>query len=428
MLPYWDETSEESLALGVPWALTQQKVTLDDDSVIDNPLVSFQLPIGVTDKTSFELQPNLYRKPQGYRTVRYPYSGLVGTAAAKIASDEHNRRFSYEDAVVLLNRNVTAWLNYGSTAPHEPTPTSKSGSIERKFRDCLRAPNYTVFSNNTSASFSSATSSTGVTSLEEPHNDVHLAVGGFDVTEADFEEPINPGPGFESGFIAHSNGDMGENNTAGLDPIFFFHHANVDRMFWLWQKYHSDDSKAQEVIDSYPGTNSVDNQGPTPWVQPGQSLGLDFPLYPFQKGQVAGPYTSKDVLSAEDCGYTYEKGSLDFEIGSPEYNVLMAPQKVFHLHVTGIQRDKYSGSFVMVAYAKRKSTGERIRIGNYSVLSRHNISSCANCLTHIPVFATFLVDRHHVGDDFEYEVDIQHRQGMHRQVDGIQINLVEKDF
>lgn len=29
-----------------------------------------------------------------------------------------------------------------------------------------------------------------------------------------------------------SHGDMGENETAAFDPIFFFHHCNIDRMFW----------------------------------------------------------------------------------------------------------------------------------------------------------------------------------------------------
>jgi tyrosinase len=113
MLPYWDETSEESLSHGIPWALTRPMVELDDGTEIENPLVSFKLPIGVTDTIPFELQPNLYCKPQGYQTVRYPYSGLVGTPLAQQASEEHNRRFPYEDAVGLLNQNVIAWLNDG---------------------------------------------------------------------------------------------------------------------------------------------------------------------------------------------------------------------------------------------------------------------------------------------------------------------------
>lgn len=32
--------------------------------------------------------------------------------------------------------------------------------------------------------------------------------------------------------ITGSRGDMGENERASVDPIFFFHHCNIDRMIW----------------------------------------------------------------------------------------------------------------------------------------------------------------------------------------------------
>ena len=69
-----------------------------------------------------------------------------------------------------------------------------------------------------------------VVSLEAPHDSIHLAVGGFDL-------PSFPGlPGGDASPIEGANADMGENDTASLDPIFFFHHCFVDRVFWLWQK------------------------------------------------------------------------------------------------------------------------------------------------------------------------------------------------
>jgi tyrosinase len=45
-----------------------------------------------------------------------------------------------------------------------------------------------------------------------PHGSMHVAVGGLQ-------------GGFMSGF-----------NTAGLDPIFWLHHANIDRLWQVWQK------------------------------------------------------------------------------------------------------------------------------------------------------------------------------------------------
>jgi len=44
---------------------------------------------------------------------------------------------------------------------------------------------------------------------------------------------------------------MGENDTAGLDPICYFHHAEVDRYFWLWQQK-TGNTDHLEVIPDYP--------------------------------------------------------------------------------------------------------------------------------------------------------------------------------
>ena len=107
--------------------------------------------------------------------------------------------------------------------------------------------------------------------LESPHNSIHLSVGGFDV----------PGV-FDASPIDGANGDMGENDTAGLDPIFFFHHCFVDRVFWLWQKKHGFTDHL-EIIAEYPGTNSVDSQGPTPGTVPNSWLTLESPLNPLHK-------------------------------------------------------------------------------------------------------------------------------------------------
>jgi tyrosinase len=76
-----------------------------------------------------------------------------------------------------------------------------NAGVSAKFSDCLQAPNYTVFSNTTSATeWNNNRSDTDpvVVPLESPHNDIHLAVGGFEV------------PGFNANAIAGAQGDMGE--------------------------------------------------------------------------------------------------------------------------------------------------------------------------------------------------------------------------
>ena len=136
--------------------------------------------------------------------------------------------------------------------------------------------------------------------LESPHNSIHLAVGGFDVPKATTRSPIEG-----------ANGDMGENDTAGLDPIFFFHHCFVDRVFWLWQKRHGATDHL-DIIAQYPGTNSVDNQGPTPGVRPEFLADPGLAAGSVPQGWTRQPYTSRDCINIEtQLGYTYGPGSLE---------------------------------------------------------------------------------------------------------------------
>jgi tyrosinase len=72
----------------------------------------------------------------------------------------------------------------------------------------------------------------------DPHNTMHLWIGGF------------PKEGHPQG------GLMGNNLTAAFDPIFWAHHANVDRIWALWQERHPgvDPPDPDDVL---PGVNST---------------------------------------------------------------------------------------------------------------------------------------------------------------------------
>jgi tyrosinase len=87
-MPYWDETSDDSLKNGVPWALTDE--FFSRDSNVPNPLRCFRLPRNIADEIGTIDANNAanYSKPIGYETVRYPLSGLVGTD--KAATEKHN--------------------------------------------------------------------------------------------------------------------------------------------------------------------------------------------------------------------------------------------------------------------------------------------------------------------------------------------------
>jgi tyrosinase len=368
MLPFWDETNVESLNGGIPWALTNEFFELDGQK-ITNPLISYSFQKIVKD--SIQSDDDLYTKPAGYNTVRYPLSGLVGKDNIE-ETKKHNAQFSnYDDNVKYLNRNIIAWLDNTILLPNGQ---KRQMGILKEFKDCLQAPNYTVFSNTTSSGKWNEDKIKIVVPLESPHNHIHLAVGGFDVpNQGDFSP------------IEGANGDMGENNTAGFDPIFYFHHCNIDRMFWLWQQQHNS-TDSLEIIPEYPGTNSSDSQGATPGITPNSWLALDTPLNPFKLkvGDSERAFTSSDCINIEkQLGYTYGKGSLD----QKEEIVLKSSKPSRVVAVSKINRAPMKGSFLVSAFVT--VDGKRYYLGTESVLSRWNTAFCANCQTHLEVKAFF---------------------------------------
>jgi tyrosinase len=383
MLPYWDETSEDSLAHGIPWALTAKDFELDGKT-IPNPLRSFVFPKNIVDNVSADNadppdpnSPN-YTKLRGYETVRYPLSGLVGTPQDREMTAAHNAQYKdYKKNVQYLNQNIVEWLGSHVVINGKPFPTN----VAQKFKDCLDAPNYTVFSNTTSAKQwnddrmnPDGTPGPGtVVPLESPHNSIHLAVGGFEI------------PSYDRSPIDGANGDMGENDTAGLDPIFYFHHCNIDRMFWLWQKQHGFTERL-DLIEQYPGTNSADNQGATPGVAPNTWLTLDTPLEPF-KHAGGRAYTSRDCVNIErQLGFTYSQGSLDISNVTQQATTEARKRRSTRaLHVSGVNRAAIRGSFLISAFAV--IDGKPQHLGTEAVLSRWSVQGCANCQTHLEATA-----------------------------------------
>jgi tyrosinase len=413
-LPYWDETSADSLAHGAPWALTWRTVELDGKT-IPNPLRSFIFTADVVD--SIGGQDSIYSKPKGYETVRYPLSGLVGTQEYRDKTANHNAQFpDYDYNVALLNKNITDWL--AGTIKLEGKP-AKRGQVADQYRACLDAPNYTVFSNRTSAS--QWNKDTGVkppiVAIEQPHDGIHLSIGGFDL-------PDFPGlPGGKLSPIPGANADMGENDTAAMDPIFFFHHCFVDRVFWLWQKRHG---MKMDIIPGCAGTDPFQNpsQGPSADLDPNQPLDMNTPLLPFTKAD-GTPYTSMDCVDIEaQMGVTYSSGSLE-DLSPPPVAgqppaTAPVPADTKVVAVSGIDRSQHRGSFLVSLFAN--VGGERVHVGTQAILSRWNVEGCANCQTHLQAHAYFSVPpagtgvltsaaRGSLGAVSDYDVEITTRNG-----------------
>ena len=106
-----------------------------------------------------------------------------------------------------------------------------------------------------------------------PHNNVHNYIGGVG--------PLNPGP----------YGNM-TNFLSPVDPIFFLHHANMDRLWDIW-------TRKQKLLG-------------LPYLPTGQDLKTlsdePFLFYVNGKGEYVGASKAGEYLSTERFNYDYEPG------------------------------------------------------------------------------------------------------------------------
>lgn len=100
-----------------------------------------------------------------------------------------------------------------------------------------------------------------------PHNDVHVEVGGI-ISDTKYGLMADPG-------------------TAGLDPIFYLHHCNIDRLWASW--------------------NAVENENPTEdnWLYGPASTGEREFVMPMADGS-SWVFTPADVKSIDVLDYSYE--------------------------------------------------------------------------------------------------------------------------
>lgn len=380
-LPYWDETSQDSLLNGIPWALTNPTIVLDGQT-IPNPLRSFELSREVVDPATGD--GINYTKPSGYETKRYPLSGLVGTEADQQATDAHNANFAdVELNNELLNQNIATWLKFPVIVDGVPLNGGRSGRVAKRYVNCLNARDYTTFSNTTSASKWNADHpdpADKVIPLESPHNSIHVAVGGFHFGDKP-ENHLSP--------ISGANGDMGENDTAAFDPIFYFHHCFIDCVFWLWQRQHNA-TDSLEIWADYPGTNSNDDGGRPTDTPPDTALTLDSPLNPFTLDGSDRAYTPRDCINSEtQLNVTYSPCSLETPVVTEAVEAQSAEQLAHTVSVTGLDRAQISGSFVVAVYGN--SPSGRVLLDVEAVLSRSHPDTCANCQSRLKVDTHFAV-------------------------------------
>jgi tyrosinase len=355
---------------------------------IDNPLFSYKLQKRLTET----INNHRYSKQVGHETVRYPLAGLVGTKEDAESTDLHNSLLEDPSTRLnILNDNVRAWLNGTVVIPgdgdptHEPkipdTRTPDTYSIGSRFKLCLNAPNYTVFPNTTSAKawnearwYDPNTILNTVYPIESPHNAIHLAVGG----SYQFAE-YNADP------IRGANGDMGDNETAAFDPIFFFHHCFIHYVFWGWQKKMGLAAAGSlDIISSTSPWPETFTEHRVAWSALGDHSEHANSLHPFK-------YTSYDVTDITPLGFSYGKGSLVYLFQLPLKQDAPDPlsEVAILLKSHQIDRADYPGSFGVRTFATVDSDGttpaKKVEIGRDAILSRWNVANCANCSNKLSV-------------------------------------------
>ncbi|HEU0052534.1 MAG TPA: tyrosinase family protein, partial [Longimicrobium sp.] len=106
----------------------------------------------------------------------------------------------------------------------------------------------------------------------QPHDQVHVLVGGGD--------PQNPNlPGL-----------MSAPDTAGLDPIFYLHHANIDRLWQVWIQ----------------GPVAQGNPTDPNWVKGPAAVGQRGFAMPWPPNGTEWSYTPGDVENLATLDYTYD--------------------------------------------------------------------------------------------------------------------------
>ena len=107
------------------------------------------------------------------------------------------------------------------------------------------------------------------TDTKAMHNLVHIWVGGAPIAGVT------------------NNGTMTVNSASPNDPAFFFHHANVDRLWALWQRAHPGQTYLPKTEAEYPANAATS------------------PLAEFYKPDGKTAVTPQDVESIEKMGFVY---------------------------------------------------------------------------------------------------------------------------
>jgi tyrosinase len=269
-LPYWDWTQLPQIPDGMfDGALTPTDKAFEPytgnlalfTSFIKPALTNYWNSLSTAQRAQLDIRgykafDNLWNDVTGYDPDPNVQAGISGNMGYAITCG--SRYLSRDNPKLDANTayDVSAFVVYAGLLP-----TDFSNPVAQLSFTSSKTPSH----NSPAGSFST---------LEGmPHNNVHNYIGGVG--------PVDPGP----------YGNM-TNFLSPVDPIFFLHHSNMDRLWDVWTR--------------------KQNRLKLPYLPSGQDLKTlsdePFLFYVDGKGSFVGPSKAGDYLSTDVFDYAYQPG------------------------------------------------------------------------------------------------------------------------
>ncbi|KAK6358173.1 hypothetical protein TWF730_007526 [Orbilia blumenaviensis] len=110
-----------------------------------------------------------------------------------------------------------------------------------------------------------------------------------------------------------------------VNPIFWLHHCNVDRLFAIWQAIYADTSRFPDAWFNAQSNQLRDERG-TWSIAAGTRENADTPLTPFHKDERGGVFTSNDIRNWTRFGSSYpelQPWLVQYRDSSGEFNATL---------------------------------------------------------------------------------------------------------
>ncbi|ETI25886.1 hypothetical protein G647_02663 [Cladophialophora carrionii CBS 160.54] len=199
--------------------------------------------------------------PRGWQTMDNPLYQYV------FQSNAVGNGFPLSDPMANFSRTVR-WWNQTSKSSNQSAATAALLANAPAIQSLV----YQMFTTVTDYTAMSCTWPGGQmgtgNNIETIHNSVHNSIGGY--------------------------GHMQFPEVAGFDPVFYLHHANVDRLFAMWQALYPD-SYMEPTVNTYGSYYE-----PVGFVDTAATA-----LAPFHSDDGGTMFTSNDVRSTATFGYSY---------------------------------------------------------------------------------------------------------------------------